>query len=200
MDKNYHTFDPQSSGTADQILLRNSEPTIQIYQEDTQSASELASLEVVSLSDTIGDDSDGRGNASNSSSAASKGAEKIAGQHIRRPVSRNDAANDQAVHRKPLIALASDLFKIGTGVAVICLNVLSLKNNADWQRGVADCREWDVGCGNQDKIWLQENGFMNSIASAGPVIAATCGGFLIADGVLGLCSKAAKAVRINVPG
>lgn len=200
MDKNYHTFDPQSSGIADQILLRNNEPPTHVHQEGAQSGSELASLEVVSLSDTIGDDVDEGKNTGNSSAAANKGAEKMAGQQIRRPVSGNESANDQPVRHKPLIALASDFFKIGTGVAVICLNVLTLKNNLDWQSGVADCRDWDVGCGNQDKIWLQENGFMNSIASAGPVIAATCGGFLIADGVLGLCSKAAKAVRINVPG
>ena len=200
MDKNYHTFDPQASGMADQILLRNNEPPTQVHQEDTQSGSEPASLEVISLSDTIGDDLGGGRNSGNSSSAANKGAEKMAGQQIRRSVSGNDAANVQAVRRQPLIALASDLFKIGTGIAVICLNVLILKNNADWQRGVADCSEWDVGCSNQDKIWLQGNGFMNSIVSAGPVITATCGGFLIADGVLGLCSKAAKAVRINVPG
>ena len=199
MSLNYLTFDQNSSHPSDLALGRNPEPPTQIRLESEQSGSELASTEVVNLSETSGNDFDVPENPENSSTAASKAVGKMAGEEIRQPSEKPDHSQSRPVRKQPWAATGFHLLEIGCGVALLCLNAATLKNNSAWVTAVSQCQGWDLGCNDQDKIWFQENGFTSPLSVSGPVISDCFGGWLIIDGVSDLFKQAWKAMRTSGP-
>ena len=175
--------------------FRSDAPPTSVHPQEEQSASELASADLISLSETLDERQDPAQNSGHASAVARNGAGKMAAPAVRQPETSEVPVQHPAVRGKPWVAVGGSLFKIGAGIAMLCLNIATSKSNRGWQEGVGHCEHRRLACNEQDAAWLEQNGFMGTTSTNFPVLNCVLGGVLILDGLAGLCVQASNAWR-----